>query len=207
MIKFVKTYNEEGRQEEYYDKYFKLEGLISKLVGSHAMHLPPCNPRLASSPGAAVCRKSKKNDGQVDAVLAFLDHQFNSGDIDQPGDDAHIRYTKISWCLLYEGYLDYCKTLSLPPVHYNKFVTIRCVVLLKKLHLRHLRIFIFSKTEREHYQKHRCTRASGWDHLDCQVCNTLEREVLSRTNMFRCVLIVVVIMLYVYADICAEARY
>ena len=82
MIKFVKTYNEEGRQEEYYDKYFKLEVLISKLVGSHAMHLPPCNPRLASSPGAAVCRKSKKNDGQVDAVLAFLDHQFNSGDID-----------------------------------------------------------------------------------------------------------------------------
>lgn len=125
MIKYVKTFNDEGRPEEYYDKYFRPDGLIRKLAGSHSMHLPICNPTLASSLGAAAGSNSKKNVGQVDAVLAFLDHHFNSGDIDQPGDEAHIRYTKIPWCLLYEGYLESCMTLALPPVRYEKFVSIR----------------------------------------------------------------------------------
>ena len=123
LIKFVKCYNDEAREGTPYDKYFARDGLMSKLAGSHSMHLPP-TIHFASSLGAE-CQKSKKSDGQVKAVLAFLDHHFASGDIDHPGDDASVRYTKVPWCTLYENYMESCKSLSLPPVRYDKFVSIR----------------------------------------------------------------------------------
>ena len=46
-------------------------------------------------------------------------------------------------------------------------------------------IFIYSKHQRKNYQKHKCCRAGGWDHLICHTCSELNREVFRRKQDFK----------------------
>lgn len=36
---------------------------------------------------------------------------------------------------------------------------------------------VLRKEERPQYQKHKSTRKSGWDHMECDKCNSLQRDI------------------------------
>jgi hypothetical protein len=66
----------------------------------------------------------------------------------------------LSWINLYTTeYLEkYCKTLETPPVSYCVFVAVR-------------------KEFRPHYKRSRRIGKTGWDHLRCEDCEKLGREI------------------------------
>ena len=72
----------------------------------------------------------KKSDTINEEVLTFLDRFFSIGDIDLPGDAKDIRYTRMPFTMVYDKYLEYCKKLSLEPLQYIMFCSIRLLDLL-----------------------------------------------------------------------------
>lgn len=95
--------------------------MIWKLCGTSANYLPRERQDTPCDGNDGV----KKIDRMSEEVLAFLDEFFKIGDIDLPGDRQDIRYTRMPWTMVYDKYLEYCKKLSLEPVRYNYFCSIR----------------------------------------------------------------------------------
>ena len=123
LLNFVITYDEDDRCNSYYDKYFSNGGLIWKVGGSHTSHLPTARVDLMSSTSDLSNRV--KGLEQTRSVLAFLDDHFVSGDIDQPGDEKDIRYSKVPWIDVYEQYTASCVRQGISSVRYERFCAIR----------------------------------------------------------------------------------
>ena len=123
VIEFCHYLWEDDRCNSYYDKYFSNGGLIWKVGGSHTSHLPTARVDLMSSTSALSNRV--KGLEQTRSVLAFLDDHFVSGDIDQPGDEKDIRYSKVPWIDVYEQYTASCVRQGISSVRYERFCAIR----------------------------------------------------------------------------------
>jgi hypothetical protein len=125
---FVQNYNNPDRVNTSFDKYFDKDGLIWKLCGTSSRHLPKVQRSIINISDV----KSKKKEEEV---VAFLDRYFQRGDIDLPGDAEGIRYTRLPWTMVYDKYLESCKTLDLEPANYNYFCSIRQVNVITKLYI------------------------------------------------------------------------
>jgi hypothetical protein len=91
-------------------------------------------------------------------VLDFLDTYFKTG-VDIDPSNSKYRYMDLTWTSLYTTvYLDKCKELKIVPLSYAVFVAVR-------------------KEFRPHYRRSRRIGKTGWDHLRCEDCERLGREI------------------------------
>lgn len=97
--------------------------MLWELCGRGAAHLPTIED--VPSPPINDLFLPKKSEDELENVLAFLDLYFSIGDIDLPGDAVNVRYTRLSWIMVYDKYLAYCDKLHLRVARYDRFCIIR----------------------------------------------------------------------------------
>ena len=103
--------------------------------------------------------KRLRQRSKTEELEAFLDIYAKTEDCELSPDGDFVIYVRESWKEVHAKYIAHCEKLSEPYLRFTKFCNIRAA-------------------KRPLMKKHRSSRASGWDHLECSTCNGLRRKVI-----------------------------
>jgi hypothetical protein len=116
IMNFVTNYDSPNRPQHIYDKFFTKGSLLWTKWGSTTSRLPHCCVENS--------RALKRTTSQ-EGALAYLDEFFKRNDIDLAPDKIDVRFTKMTWLEVYDGYVLNCAVLGILVVRYDKFCSIR----------------------------------------------------------------------------------